>query len=391
MSRAPTSGPMEAGALFARAGVDFSTYERLTGLIHDGAFDLKAWEVFLQLLQAQLRANYVSLVLLPDLAGPGLPILFAGEARPALLTAYTDVLHSLDPFVDLPRDCMLGVEALISEADWLDSVVYRNCLAPLGIRHLAGADLDVGGEAVCRFRICRSADSGPFGEAERALCGLLLPHLKRALRARAVIEGSDRERRLYAGTLERLAVGTLWVDRRGRVLGSNRVADEILAADDGLRLDGQALRPSLRSERAQLLQMVARVNDQRGPGPGLVEGMTLTRPSGRPGLGVLVRPVPATGGADYGPCPAAVLHISDVERSVGASPALLRSLFGLTGAESALVLLLVEGLTLDEAAARQGVSRHTARSQLRSIFAKTGVTRQTELLRLVLRSVVPLG
>jgi DNA-binding CsgD family transcriptional regulator len=76
---------------------------------------------------------------------------------------------------------------------------------------------------------------------------------------------------------------------------------------------------------------------------------------------------------------------------VGASPALLRSLFGLTGAESALVLLLVEGLTLDEAAARQGVSRHTARSQLRSIFAKTGVTRQTELLRLVLRSVVPLG
>lgn len=181
------------------------------------------------------------------------------------------------------------------------------------------------------------------------------------------------------------------MDRRGRVLGSNRVADEILAADDGLRLDGQALRPSLRSERAQLLQMVARVNDQRGPGPGLVEGMTLTRPSGRPGLGVLVRPVPATGGADYGPCPAAVLHISDVERSVGASPALLRSLFGLTGAESALVLLLVEGLTLDEAAARQGVSRHTARSQLRSIFAKTGVTRQTELLRLVLRSVVPLG
>ena len=50
MSRALTSGPMEAGALFARAGVDFSTYERLTGLIHDGAFDLKAWEVFLQLL-----------------------------------------------------------------------------------------------------------------------------------------------------------------------------------------------------------------------------------------------------------------------------------------------------------------------------------------------------
>ena len=38
-----------------------------------------------------------------------------------------------------------------------------------------------------------------------------------------------------------------------------------------------------------------------------------------------------------------------------------------------------------------GVSRNTVRTHLRSVFAKTGVTRQTELLRRVLRSVVPLG
>lgn len=384
-------GPMDTQTLFARAGVDFPTYERMIGLIHDGAFDLKAWDALLHLLQRQLRANYVSLVLLPDLSGPGLPILFAGPARQDLLTAYTDGLHGLDPFVNLPRDRMLAVDELISEAEWLDSVVYRSCMAPLGIRYLAGADLDLGSEAVCRFRVCRSADGGPFGEAERALCALLLPHLKRALRARAVLDGSDRERRLYAGALERLDVATLWVDRRGRVLGSNRVADEILAAEDGLRLVGRTLRPSLHAEKVLLYDMIARVGSERGRGPGLVEGMTLTRPSGRSRLGVLIRPVPPAGIAEYGPCPEAVLHVSDTERSVGASPALLRSLFGLTIAESGLALLLVEGMTLDEAAAHQGVSRHTARSQLRSIFAKTGVTRQTELLRLVLRSVVPLG
>ena len=59
MSCVPTSAPMEAGALFARARVDFSTYERMTGLIHDGAFDLKAWEVFLQLLP---RRFYFALI-----------------------------------------------------------------------------------------------------------------------------------------------------------------------------------------------------------------------------------------------------------------------------------------------------------------------------------------
>ena len=45
---------------------------------------------------------------------------------------------------------------------------------------------------------------------------------------------------------------------------------------------------------------------------------------------------------------------------------------------------------VDEAAQRLNVSRNTARCQIRAIFAKTGVTRQTELLRVLLSGVAPL-
>ena len=38
-----------------------------------------------------------------------------------------------------------------------------------------------------------------------------------------------------------------------------------------------------------------------------------------------------------------------------------------------------------------GIARNTARSHLRSVFAKTGATRQAELVRLVLRSVAALA
>jgi DNA-binding CsgD family transcriptional regulator len=70
---------------------------------------------------------------------------------------------------------------------------------------------------------------------------------------------------------------------------------------------------------------------------------------------------------------------------------IVRRLFDLTHAEASLALLLANGMTLDEAAEQLNIRRNTARAHLRSIFSKMGVTRQTELVRLVLNSVAQLG
>jgi len=66
-------------------------------------------------------------------------------------------------------------------------------------------------------------------------------------------------------------------------------------------------------------------------------------------------------------------------------------LFGFTPTEAGLAMLLANGLTLDEASEQLGVSRNTTRTHLRAVFAKTGVTRQTGLVRLILQSVAPLA
>jgi len=59
---------------------------------------------------------------------------------------------------------------------------------------------------------------------------------------------------------------------------------------------------------------------------------------------------------------------------------LMRS-FSLTPAETRLALNLKDGLTLAEAAAALDVSVNTARNQLRAIFDKLGLRRQSELVR----------
>jgi DNA-binding CsgD family transcriptional regulator len=63
---------------------------------------------------------------------------------------------------------------------------------------------------------------------------------------------------------------------------------------------------------------------------------------------------------------------------------LLRLLFDLTPAEAKLTRRLLEGWSPVDAASALGISEHTARTHLRRVFAKTGVTRQTELTRLLL-------
>lgn len=56
--------------------------------------------------------------------------------------------------------------------------------------------------------------------------------------------------------------------------------------------------------------------------------------------------------------------------------------FQLTPTEARLALHLVEGGDIASYARGAGVTQGTARSQLKSIFAKTGVRKQAELIRL---------
>lgn len=57
--------------------------------------------------------------------------------------------------------------------------------------------------------------------------------------------------------------------------------------------------------------------------------------------------------------------------------------FGLTRAEARLAYELVRGSKLVEAAVRLGISRNTARTHMKRIYAKTGAAHQAELVRLL--------
>ena len=60
----------------------------------------------------------------------------------------------------------------------------------------------------------------------------------------------------------------------------------------------------------------------------------------------------------------------------------LAAAYRLTRAESRVALHIIEGGDIASYARQAGVSAGTARTQLKSVFAKTGVSRQGELIKL---------
>ncbi|MDR6873381.1 DNA-binding CsgD family transcriptional regulator [Bosea sp. BE125] len=58
----------------------------------------------------------------------------------------------------------------------------------------------------------------------------------------------------------------------------------------------------------------------------------------------------------------------------------VQSVFGLTPKEARLACSLAEGLSLKDAAQRQGIRFKTARSYLEGIFQKTGAHQQSQLV-----------
>lgn len=116
------------------------------------------------------------------------------------------------------------------------------------------------------------------------------------------------------------------------------------------------------------------------------------RKSGRP-LAVYVLPITDHGlhnaAAQFLTHTRAIVLVIDPRAGAPADPALVRDLLGLTLGEARVAALVGSGLTPRAAAQRLGIAEGTARDVLiKRAFAKSGISRQSELTALLTRLVL---
>ena len=383
------SGALEA---FNRVSMSAAEFSHLVDVLYQGAFESTPWSTFLLTIREALRANWVTLILrLPTSARQAL-IVNAGPRgieRPNDQFA-SEYAFAMDPFSGLPDGQILSVSEVIGDAAWVGSEFFSQFVNPYGIRYMIGADLSAPGGVECRLRICRPVDSGEFSVEDKAYCQILLPHLKRAIHLHANLDAIDGERTLLASAVDNLLVGIVILDEHGAIVKTNSAANDIFAENDGLSIAAGTVQAVDQKENRELARLIAGALARiGGGGRSPADAMSVSRPSGRQKLGVLVRTLPANEWSE-GHRSTVAIFIRDADRHSKASRDVIQHLYDLTAAEAALALLLANGLNLDEAADALAIRKNTARAHLRSIFSKIGVTRQTALVHLILSSVASL-
>ncbi|MDF2811411.1 MAG: hypothetical protein K0S56_2442 [Microvirga sp.] len=256
----------------------------------------------------------------------------------------------------------------------------------------SATDFGVEGNTCYKLAIVRPLAHAPFDQEEKSVCEILVSHLARGLEMASRMGATEIERTLYSDVVDRLSVGIVILDRAGKVVRTSSTADDILIEGSSLRVKGGRLYARCSNEdRALQSAIKAALQDGGNPGASDVRGLSLTKQSGSKNLGLIVRPISASSHRGPSAQSAVVVFLRDSEAVPAIEGDLVRQLFDLTPAEAAVARRLTVGLSLDEAANSLEISRNTARAHLRSIFSKSGITRQTELVRLVLNSVVLLG
>jgi DNA-binding CsgD family transcriptional regulator len=183
--------------------------------------------------------------------------------------------------------------------------------------------------------------------------------------------------------LDMLPTGVIFLGTKGEVVLMNRSARAFVAERDGLL----AARDGLRAERLDESTMLGKAILQAistSNGTGLAAGGTvLVSRRTRPPLQIQISPIRNSVVQTSQPI-AAVAFVLDPLRRERPAQEVLRALYGLTPAECRVALLLGDGHAPGKIAGMVGVSDNTVRSQIKSIFSKTGVKRQGELIRLLL-------
>ena len=370
-------------------------FSQLVRLIYEGTLHKESWQLLLRNLTERLSGNSAVLLLrIPQLGD--VPFKVDCGAIPSRNLLYFRHFMAMDPFVQLPEGRAVTMHDFVDAADLERSEYFREWLEPMDMVYAIGVDMREGSQYHVRLRICRPRAAGNFIPEQCRFVESLVPHLKTAIRLYSELDTVRSERSIYAEAMDQLTLATIVVDENGRVLHSNRLADTILAQNDGISLLNNILRITNRECSRRFREMIRRAAEaQRLRKPGLVEVMRVRRDSGRSDLSLVVRPSSSQVGPndEYLSTAIAVFLSHDSgqapERDLPAN--VIQELFGLTPKEASFALRLAAGESLQEASEHLGISPNTARAHLRSIFSKTGIDRQARLVRVILRSVAILG
>ena len=271
---------------------------------------------------------------------------------------------------------------LVRQGEFESSAFFNDYLRPLDIGRmiqvcLAGSEPDGFGKA--SLNLYRGVGKAQFSSEDVKLLSILAPHLTVSARNYWTAESLRLLTSTQTNALDALTSAVFAIDRAGRLLFSNKLGEELIRQERWVRVLKGALVPDPTILGADRLAA-----EFHRASSGVGSSILVTDSSGAEAH-VSITPIPP--GLNRGfstAAPSSLVWITPTAIQKDCAQAMAR-LFDLTPAERRILDRLIAGEELRQAATLLRISIHTARTQLKSIFRKTGRRSQSQLLLLAAR------
>jgi len=273
------------------------------------------------------------------------------------------------------KNQMISFERMVTDDTFARSIMYNEFIRSMGddTFRCMGAIFDtpfgVGALGIHRGRGQKDFDLETVAHFDR-----FTADLRRMLAIRGELMTARADKRATRSSFDSLDLAILQIDGEGRLLETNALADELLRDHDALHVARGHLRASARDGTA-LKNAIALATDREAPEAAL---LAVGNPDGQC-LSLTVSPLLVPGTK-----PRAMILIKPPIVNQRAVDKALMQLYGLSPAEAQVSISLAEGLSPADIATRRQVSDGTVRIQLKTIMAKMGCRRQTQIAAAVL-------
>lgn len=376
----------------------------LINLIYEAACDPTRWPEFLSAFACAVEGrgtliythNFKTMdaSTAPDGSFPNAVVGFDPEFLRSLEEHYNHVNVWAQNEATLPAGRPVTGAMLFPERELPKTEFYGDWLRPQGYFHAIGGIVVRDGPWAMKFSSVRSRRAGDFNSEEMRLYHALLPHLARAAHIQHRFAFLQSLSTSSLAVLDTVPAAVMLLDASARALHSNAAAEAELRRADPFRLGPSGeirICGAPRAQAAVRTAIGAAVDPARGVNEGLPTVAQVPRRNGEM-LSVQALPLPQSHHPERGTmtsrrltaCALVVHGVASRIPTVGLQ--LLRHVYGLTPAEVQVALAMAEGETLKRYAERRHISRNTAASQLKRAFDKTGLRRQSELVRWLLLS-----
>ena len=373
----------------------YDTFNRILTTLHQATFDDAQWLNASTLISEACGAVGNALVVADT--NEELPrILFAGfygstERRDDLERLYFNDYYPWDERVprarQLPDGQLVHVRELYSAEELRTSRTYNEALPRMDGQKSLNVRLDGPSGTSILWVLADPVEPIGWGSPQIEMVQSLMPHIRHFVSVRQAVAGADALGASLAKLLDNTRIGVVHLDRSGRIVEANGRARRLLKRADGIFEVGGSLRARSPADNKRLEQVLA-CGLPESPGSAANGSTTVRRAPGIPSLMVHVHPVTAEREMDLGlRNVSAVVLVVDPGSPPDIDAELVAKALGLTPSQSQVAALLAQGKTVRGIASLTGRRENAVHFLLKQGYRKLGISRQTELVRLVLSSV----